>query len=63
MPFLIREPPPVLRPFVKTKRQSEMRDATHHGVLALTLQADAYEWEFIGSAEERVLDRGRSLCH
>ena len=52
-----------LRPFGKTKRQSEMRDATHHGVLALTLQADAYEWEFIGSADERVLDRGRSLCH
>ena len=52
-----------LRPFGETKRQSEIRDATHHGVLALTLEADAYEWEFINSADERVLDRGRSPCH
>jgi hypothetical protein len=52
-----------LRPFGTTKRQSELRDARHHGVIALTLLDDGYEWEFIDSVDERVLDRGSARCH
>ena len=51
-----------LRPFGAAQRQSEVRDATHHGVLSLVLRDDGYDWEFVGSTE-RTFDRGHARCH
>ena len=52
-----------LRPFRAAKPHSELRDASHHGVLALTLHDDGYEWEFVGAMDDRVLDKGMGRCH
>jgi 3',5'-cyclic AMP phosphodiesterase CpdA len=51
-----------LRPFGAAKAHSEVRDAAHHGVLALLLRDDGYEWTFVGSAG-LTLDRGHARCH
>jgi len=41
---------------------SEVRDATSHGVLKLTLHANSYEWDFRPS-DGAFTDSGRTTCH
>jgi 3',5'-cyclic AMP phosphodiesterase CpdA len=53
-------------PFLWTAAHSEARDANHMGVLRLTLQDGAYEWEFLPVgplAPGEQPDRGRGQCH
>jgi hypothetical protein len=42
---------------------SEVRNGTTHGVLKLTLQPTAYQWEFISSAGAVVDSGGPDACH
>ncbi len=42
---------------------SEVRQASSHGVLQLTLGSGAYEWEFIPIAGQTFTDRGSGSCH
>ena len=47
---------------VKTvKPNSEFRDAENWGVLRLTLEPDAYQWDFI-AVDGRVTDSGKGAC-
>lgn len=55
-------------PFVFFQPNSEAREASHDGVLALRLLEGAYEWRFLPAHPERVpagavLDHGRAVCH
>ena len=42
---------------------SEVRDATSHGVLKLTLSDGSYAWEFIPVAGNSFTDSGSGTCH
>jgi len=42
---------------------SEVRDATSHGVLKLTLSDGSYTWEFIPVAGDSFTDSGSGTCH
>lgn len=42
---------------------SEVRQASTHGVLKLTLHAGSYDWEFIPVAGGTFTDTGSSSCH
>jgi acid phosphatase type 7 len=42
---------------------SEVRDATSHGVLKLTLSDGSYTWEFIPVAGDSFRDSGSGTCH
>jgi len=50
-----------LRPFGSAQPNSEFRLDNVHGVLALALHPDHYEWQFI-SASGEVLDSGSAPC-
>ncbi|NNG25233.1 alkaline phosphatase [Massilia sp. ML15P13] len=55
-------------PFVFFAPNSEMREASYDGVLALRLLEGAYEWRFLPADPGKVpagarLDQGRSSCH
>ncbi len=45
------------------RANSEVRNGDTFGVLKLTLEADAYAWEFIPVAGRRFHDAGRAGCH
>jgi alkaline phosphatase len=51
-----------LRPIIRRALGSAFRDATNHGVLALTLSATGYEWAFLKSPEGTIADRGTGSC-
>ncbi len=55
-------------PFLQFTAHSEVREASHDGVLALRLLDGAYEWRFLPANPGRVpagatLDHGRAACH
>jgi hypothetical protein len=53
-----------LYPFMGSpKRNSEVRQASAHGVLKLTLHADGYDWEFVPVAGSGFTDYGAGDCH
>jgi alkaline phosphatase len=51
-----------LRPFLRHAPSSAFRDATVHGVLALTLSATGYDWAFLKSPDGTTVDRGTGSC-
>ena len=48
--------------FDASHANSEARQAGLHGVIKLTLHADAYDWEFV-TVDHVVHDSGRGVCH
>lgn len=52
-----------LRPFIKTKPNSQVRNAKTHGVLKLTLHPDGYDWRFVPVAGKRFTDSGSAKYH
>jgi hypothetical protein len=55
-------------PFLQFTANSEVREASYDGVLALRLLEGAYEWRFLPADPNRVpagatLDQGRGSCH
>ena len=55
-------------PFLQLTPNSEVREASYDGVLALRLLEGAYEWRFLPADPARVpagavLDHGRAACH
>ena len=51
-----------LREFTRVAPNSELRAIIAHGVLALTLRGDSYEWAFIAAGSD-FRDRGTTPCH
>jgi acid phosphatase type 7 len=51
------------RPFAEPKPNSELRDTTAFGVLRLTLNPGAYDWQFIPEAGKTFTDSGSGTCH
>ena len=51
------------RPFEDIQPRSRVRNANTFGVLKLTLQKGAYEWEFIPEAGGFFTDAGQDTCH
>ncbi len=51
------------RPFRAPHANSEVRDATSFGVLALTLRPGAYDWKFIPEPGKTFTDAGSGSCH
>ncbi len=51
-----------LRDFARVAPNSELRATIGHGVLALTLRGDSYEWAFIAAGSD-FRDRGTTPCH
>lgn len=49
--------------FVTTAANSERRDAATFGVLALTLHASSYDWNFLPEAGWTFTDSGSAACH
>ena len=52
-----------LRALGKPRPNSEVRDATSHGVLALTLRPAGYDWRFVPAGGGRFTDSGSGACH
>jgi hypothetical protein len=52
-----------LRSFTSVKPNSEVRNATAHGVLKLTLNSTSYDWEFVPVAGQTFRDSGSGGCH
>jgi hypothetical protein len=52
-----------LRQFEEEDPNSEVRDASAHGVLRLDLRPGAYDWEFIPVSDNEFTDRGSGTCH
>jgi hypothetical protein len=52
-----------LRAFGRVRPNSEVRNASTHGVLRLTLGADGYDWTFVPVAGESFTDSGSGDCH
>jgi hypothetical protein len=42
---------------------SEVHDNTAYGVLALTLHADSYDWQFVPETGKTFGDAGSGACH
>ena len=51
------------RPIVLAKPNSEARNADAYGVLKLTLNIGAYDWQFIPEAGKTFTDSGTAKCH
>lgn len=51
------------RSFGPSRANSEVRDATAFGVLALTLRPGAYDWRFIPEPGKTFTDSGSASCH
>ena len=49
--------------FPTIRAHSEVRQNTTHGVIKLTLRADAYAWEFVPVAGGTFRDAGSGRCH
>jgi len=49
--------------FDAAEPHSEVRNATTHGVLKLTLHADGYDWDFVPVAGKTFTDSGSGTCH
>jgi acid phosphatase type 7 len=53
-----------LRALRETQPNSEVQQATTHGVLRLTLRPDDYDWEFVPAPDEPPFtDKGTGKCH
>ncbi|MDQ3539525.1 MAG: DNRLRE domain-containing protein [Chloroflexota bacterium] len=52
-----------LRGFGEIQPNSEVRNASVHGVLRLTLNLDSYEWEFLPVGGKSFSDSGSGSCH
>ncbi len=52
-----------LRPFGAIRANSEVRNATTHGVLKLVLGSGTYSWEFVPTAGSTFRDSGSGTCH
>jgi acid phosphatase type 7 len=52
-----------LRAFGAIKANSQARNASTHGVLRLTLNADNYVWKFVPVAGKTFTDSGTTSCH
>jgi hypothetical protein len=52
-----------LRPFSTVQPNSEVREASTHGVLKLTLRESSYDWEFLPIAGQTFTDTGTGTCH
>lgn len=52
-----------LYPFYTIHGSSQLRNNQDHGILKLTLEEDAYSWEFIPVAGKSFTDSGRTACH
>ena len=52
-----------LRPFDNIEPNSQVRNASTHGVLKLTLQPTSYEWKFVPVAGKTFTDSGSKSCH
>jgi hypothetical protein len=52
-----------LRPFGTIKPNSQVRNATTHGVLKLTLNPTSYAWKFVPVAGKTFTDSGTTSCH
>jgi hypothetical protein len=52
-----------LRPFDDIQANSQVRNATTHGVLRLTLNPDSYAWKFVPVAGKSFTDSGSRSCH
>jgi acid phosphatase type 7 len=52
-----------LRPFDDIQANSQVRNATTHGVLKLTLNPDSYAWKFVPVAGKSFTDSGSRSCH
>ncbi len=51
------------RGFNAPQPNSQVRDATTHGVLKLTLRANSYDWEFVPVSGQTFTDSGHGSCH
>ena len=49
--------------FNTVKPNSQVRNASTHGVLKLTLHAGSYEWKFVPVAGKTFTDSGTKACH
>jgi hypothetical protein len=49
--------------FGTVKRNSQVRNATTHGVLKLNLAAGSYSWKFVPIPGKTFTDSGRTRCH
>jgi hypothetical protein len=52
-----------LRPFSNIKPNSQVRNASTHGVLKLTLHSTSYEWTFVPVVGKTFIDSGSKSCH
>jgi hypothetical protein len=52
-----------LTPFLFRKANSEIANASTHGVLKMALKDNGYEWEFLPVAGSSFTDHGVALCH
>ena len=52
-----------MRPFGTIKPNSQVRDASTHGVLKLTLKPTSYDWKFVPVAGKTFTDLGSTNCH
>jgi len=52
-----------LTPFLFRKANSELANATTHGVLKMNLKDNGYEWEFLPVAGSKFTDHGVAFCH
>jgi hypothetical protein len=52
-----------LRPLGPPLPASEVRSASTHGVLVLTLRPDRYDWSFVPVAGRSFSDAGSTPCH
>jgi PKD repeat protein len=52
-----------LRSFGTTAANSEVRNATSHGVLKLTLHPGSYDWNFLPVPGASLRDSGTTSCH
>jgi calcineurin-like phosphoesterase family protein len=53
----------VFRPFARIAANSQVRQASVHGVLKLTLRAGGYAWRFVPVAGKTWTDGGSGACH
>jgi hypothetical protein len=49
--------------FGTVQPNSQVRNATTHGVLKLTLHANSYDWKFVPEAGKTFTDSGTTACH
>jgi hypothetical protein len=50
-------------PFGPPTPGSEVRNDNTYGILALTLRANSYQWQFVPEAGKTFTDSGSGTCH